>query len=108
MTLAHELEDLEARRKAGTLSDADAAVAKHALLSGAAGRGAPSERDGAARGLLIAGLFSNALWALVVLGMIAGAAYLFVPLVMAVPVMILCALALPVIWLWDWIGDFFG
>ncbi|MDJ0992996.1 MAG: hypothetical protein QNI90_05440 [Dinoroseobacter sp.] len=112
-TLAQELEDLEARRAAGTLSDEDVTLAKDALLRGASreNRQAPTARPPAERslrGLLFAGVFSNLMFTIVILAMIAAAAYLFVPMVLAIPVMILCVIALPFIWLWEWVCDLFS
>lgn len=106
MTLARELEDLEARRAAGTLSEADVAMAKDALLRNAADSRL-SAREPANKSLLIFGLASNLMLTLVILALIAGAAYVFAPLAISAPVMILCILALPFIWLWDWITDLF-
>ncbi|WP_424976447.1 hypothetical protein [Dinoroseobacter sp. S124A] len=106
MTLARELEDLEARRAAGTLSDADVEMAKDALLRAAAETRLATPARGE-RSLLIAGLASNLLLTLVILALIAAGAYLLAPLTVAVPVMILCALALPVLWLWEWVTDLF-
>lgn len=112
-TLAKELEDLEARRAAGTLSDEDVALAKEALLRRASRESiqapaAPHDAPRTLRGLLFAGMFSNLMLTLVILAMIAAAAYLFVPLVVAVPLMILCVIALPFIWLWEWVCDLFS
>jgi len=112
-TLAKELEDLEARRAAGTLSDEDVALAKDALLRRASrdSHSAPAPSHGpdrAHRNMLFAGMFSNLMLTVVILAMIAAAAYLFVPMVMAVPIMILCMIALPFIWLWEWVCDLFS
>jgi hypothetical protein len=111
MTLARELEDIETRRAAGTLTEADAALAKDALLRGAARTDAPAARDtppGRSRdSVLIAGLFSNLMLTLVILGGLAAAAYVFIPLTLAMPIMIVLALCLPVIWLWNWVTDLF-
>lgn len=107
MTLARELEDIEARRAAGTLTEADAALAKDALLRGAARDGAdPAPRRGRDP-VLLAGLFSNLMLTLVILGGLAAAVFMFVPLTLAMPIMIVLALCLPVIWFWDWFTDLF-
>ncbi|WP_425093920.1 hypothetical protein [Tropicimonas sp. S265A] len=114
MTLARELEDLEARRKAGTLSDEDASRAKEALLRGASGTAARDtlgDRDTAHRGTLrhviFAGAMSNLLMTIVVLATLAAMVYVFIPLTLAMPIMIVLALCLPFIWLWDWFTDLF-
>ncbi|ABV92126.1 hypothetical protein Dshi_0377 [Dinoroseobacter shibae DFL 12 = DSM 16493] len=102
MTLARELEDIEARRAAGTLTEADAALAKDALLRGAD----PAPRRGR-NPVLLAGLFSNLMLTLVILCGLAAAVFMFVPLTLAMPIMIVLALCLPVIWFWDWFTDLF-
>lgn len=112
MTLARELEDVENRRAAGTLSEADAALAKDALLRGAARNAERGEPAAARRGtmrdsVLLAGLFSNLLLTLVILAGIAAAVYMLVPLTLALPIIIVLAMCLPVIWLWDWITGLF-
>lgn len=113
-TLAHELEDLEFRRREGTLTEADVAAAKEALLRRAA-RDAmassppdsqPAER--LYRTLLITEVFSNLIFVVILLGGIAAAAYLLLPLGVALPVMIVCAVILPFIKLWDWVCDLFS
>ena len=106
MTLAQELEDLEARRAAGTLSDADVEMAKDALLR-AASETRVTEPARGERSALVIGLASNLMLTVIVLALIAAGAYVLAPLTIAAPVMILCALALPFIWLWDWITDLF-
>lgn len=112
-TLAQELEDLEARRAAGTLSEEDVARAKDALLRRASRESfstpvSPAASEAAERNMLFAGVFSNLMFTIIVLAMIAVAAYMFVPLVVAIPVMVLCIIALPFIWLWEWVCDLFS
>lgn len=111
MTLARELEDLETRRKAGTLSEADAALAKHALLSGASApaNGPVASNTEPRRGPsgLTALLLSNLMFTLVILAALAAMVYVFVPMTLALPIMIVLALCLPFIWLWEWFTDLF-
>lgn len=106
MTLAQELEDLEARRAAGTLSDADVEMAKDALLRAAAETRLTEPARGE-RSVLMVALASHLMLTVIVLALIAAGAYVLAPLAIAAPVMILCALALPFIWLWEWVTDLF-
>lgn len=111
-TLAKELEDLEARRVAGTISQEDADLAKRALLQRGqtvAGEGATGS-DAPRRGLIgwiLAGVLANFLLSLAVLGGLAAIAYWLLPPTLAVPAMICLVLILPVLWLLEWLGDLF-
>lgn len=112
MTLAHELEDLEARRRAGTISAEDAARAKETFL-GAGGtinpasaghRPSQSRLDGGMRTWLLAGLLSNSILLLAVIALLALAVYWLLPLAMAGPLLICLIFVLPVFWLMQWFG----
>ncbi|GGH33965.1 hypothetical protein SAMN05444007_107136 [Cribrihabitans marinus] len=112
-TLAKELEDLEARRSAGSISDADAALAKQALLQRAPSTGG-TDRAGSADasrrgpvGWIMAIVFANFLLTLLVLGGMAAFAYFVLPLTLALPILIIMVLILPVLWLIEWFGDLF-
>ena len=112
-TLAKELEDLEARRAAGTISEEDAALAKQALLErgpsqSGAGQGGAGEAPG--RGLIgwiMAGVMANLLISIVALGGLAAIAYWLLPATLALPILIGVILILPVLWLIQWFGDMF-
>lgn len=113
-TLAHELEDLAARRAAGTISDEDAALARQALLgrmsgtsdSAPRGRRGTSPRRGPV-GWLMAAVLANLLLTLVILCGLAAMAYVLLPLALALPLLILMIFILPLLWLIEWIGDLF-
>ena len=112
-TLAQELEELEARRAAGTITEEDAALAREALLdrlSGAGDSPAASRADAQSRGpvnWILAGVVANLLLTLVALAALAAIAYWLLPLALALPLLVVLVFILPVLWLVDWIGDLF-
>lgn len=112
-TLGKELEDLEARRTKGTISDEDAALAKKALLQrhgGAPFSEQPVRNNAQPRGLsgwILAGVLSNLMLSLVVIGGLAAIAYLLLPTALALPLLICLVFILPILWLFEWLGDLF-
>lgn len=106
MTLADELATLEARRREGLISDADAERAKDALLARATG---PAEaRPNSAVGWMVAGLFSNLFATLLVLVVVGLGIFWMLPMVYAVPALIILVLLLPLLKVMEWFGDLFS
>ena len=109
-TLAKELEDLETRRASGSISDADAALAKQALLSRASAAPDAPRQSKPNRGLfgwIIAGVFANLMVSLLVLSGVSAIAFWLLPMAMALPILICAVFILPLLWLLEWIGDLF-
>jgi hypothetical protein len=52
-------------------------------------------------------MFPNLLLTIVILAMLGAMVYIFVPLTLAMPIMIVMALCLPFILLWEWFTDLF-